>query len=248
MEPQTLVLVGIAFALGGILKGATGAGAPIIAVPVLTSLFDVTLAIAVFVLPNILLNCWQAWQNRHVEFPRKFGTSFALAGAAGAAIGTYVLAAFSSKFLVTSIAVVLLLYIVLRLTNPALRLPFSLAQRIVVPTGAVAGILQGATGLSAPVSITFLSAIDLERPQFLFVISLFFLSLGVVQLPLQVAFGIMTWDLLLLSALALLPMLIAMPIGMQIGRRISRQTFDKVLLAVLSLLALRMLLGVFNVV
>ena len=51
-----------------------------------------------------------------------------------------------------------------------------------------------------------------------------------------------------LSALALLPMLIAMPIGMQIGRRISRQTFDKVLLAVLSLLALRMLLGVFNVV
>ena len=200
VEPQTLVLVGIAFVLGGILKGATGAGAPIIAVPVLTSLFDVTLAIAVFVLPNFLPNCWQAWQNRHVEFLRKFGTSFALAGAAGAAIGTYVLAAFSSKFLVTCIAVVLLLYIVLQLTNPALRLPFSLAQRIVVPTGAVAGILQGATGLSAPVSTTFLSAIDLERPQFLFVISLFFLSLGVVQLPLQVAFGIMTWDLLLLRA------------------------------------------------
>ena len=36
-DMQTLVIVGLAFALGGILKGATGVGAPLVAVPLMTS-------------------------------------------------------------------------------------------------------------------------------------------------------------------------------------------------------------------
>ena len=36
-DSQTLLIVGLAFALGGILKGATGAGAPLVAVPLMTS-------------------------------------------------------------------------------------------------------------------------------------------------------------------------------------------------------------------
>jgi uncharacterized membrane protein YfcA len=54
MEPENLALIALALALGGILKGATGAGAPHLAVPVLVVLRDVQFAVAVFVMPNII--------------------------------------------------------------------------------------------------------------------------------------------------------------------------------------------------
>ena len=54
-----LIYAAGAFFTGGILKGATGAGAPIIAIPILTFLFDVPTAVASFTLPNLLSNLWQ---------------------------------------------------------------------------------------------------------------------------------------------------------------------------------------------
>ena len=60
IDLQTMVIVGVAFAMGGILKGATGAGAPLIAVPVMTSFVDISFAVAVFVVPNLVTNLIQS--------------------------------------------------------------------------------------------------------------------------------------------------------------------------------------------
>ena len=61
MDPLAIALAALAFACGGILKGAIGAGAPVIAVPILALLYDVPLAVALFTLPNLLSNSWQGW-------------------------------------------------------------------------------------------------------------------------------------------------------------------------------------------
>ncbi|WP_346909097.1 hypothetical protein [uncultured Roseibium sp.] len=53
----------LACVLGGLLKGATGAGAPVIGVPVLAALTDVQFAVAVFVTSNLLTNVNQAWRT-----------------------------------------------------------------------------------------------------------------------------------------------------------------------------------------
>jgi len=50
-----------ALALGGTLKGATGMGAPLTAIPVMTALFDVRLAVVVMLLPNLYTTLWQLW-------------------------------------------------------------------------------------------------------------------------------------------------------------------------------------------
>ena len=85
MSPETLLLVFLAFGLGGVLKGATGAGAPFLAVPIMSILVDVPFAVAVFLLPNLASNGWQVFRYRR-DFPgRGFALSFALAAMAGAA-------------------------------------------------------------------------------------------------------------------------------------------------------------------
>ena len=65
MPLSAIAIVFVCLALGGILKGATGAGAPILAVPALAMLFDVQFAVAIMVMPNLLTNAWQAWRFRH---------------------------------------------------------------------------------------------------------------------------------------------------------------------------------------
>ena len=61
-DPSPLALAALALFLGGVLKGATGAGSPIVAVPILSLLYSVPFAVSVFVLPNLLSNLFQSWK------------------------------------------------------------------------------------------------------------------------------------------------------------------------------------------
>jgi uncharacterized membrane protein YfcA len=245
MSTELLILVFCAFVLGGILKGATGVGAPFIAVPLMAILVDVPFAVAVFLIPNIVSNAWQVWSYRS-DFPdRTFSLRFAFAGAAGAFIGTFMLVLLSSGMLTTSIALVVLAYVVFRLLNPGVTLPWEAAKRTVIPFGAIGGVFQGAIGLSAPVAVTFMSAVGLPRAQFIPIMSLYFLLMAITQLPTQITLGVMSLERLLYSCLAVIPLLAGMPIGEYLGSRISKLFFDRIILALLTLLALRLLANSF---
>ena len=89
---QTLVIVGLAFALGGILKGATGVGAPLVAVPLMTSFYDVRFAVAVFVLPNLITNLLQMFIYLHALKHRLFLFALCCAAGIGALVGSLTLA------------------------------------------------------------------------------------------------------------------------------------------------------------
>ena len=53
MAVDAIIYISCAFFLGGLLKGATGVGAPFVAVPVMVMLFEAQFAVACFVMPNI---------------------------------------------------------------------------------------------------------------------------------------------------------------------------------------------------
>ena len=94
--------------------------------------------------------------------------------------------------------------------------------------GTLGGVRQGAAGISAPISITFLNSIRLDRSQFIATISLFFFVVGFIQLPIQVWYGIMNWELFIQSCVAVLPLTVFMPVGAMIGKRLSPIVFDRV--------------------
>lgn len=239
---MAVLFAAIGFALGGLLKGATGAGAPIIAVPIIAMFYDVRLAVTVFAMPNLLANVWQAWSYRQHRLPGRFPLAFSIAGGVGAGLGTVLLANLPGTALTLVVAIATLAYIAFRFLRPAWVLPFKLAERLAVPAGTLAGMLQGAAGISAPVSITFLNAMRLERPQFIVTISAFFTTIGIVQIPMLVAYGFMTWKLFAVSVAALMPILAFMPVGSWLAQRLSREVFDRLVLVVLAAIAVRLIL------
>ena len=214
--------------------------------PVLALVFDVQTAVALFVVPNIATNGIQLIQYRKADKKRKFSWAFAIAGLVGAGVGTALLATLSSGTLMLTVALVVVIYICFRLARPQWKLDMSWANRLVVPMGTLGGILQGAAGISAPISITFLNAIRLDRPQFIATISLFFFLFCFSQLPLQIWYGIMNWERFIQSCAAVLPLIAFMPVGAMIGKRLSPVVFDRVMLGLLALLAARMIWNFFS--
>jgi len=236
-----LAIAFFCLAAGGVLKGATGAGAPVLAVPALAMMFDVRVAVVTMLVPNLLTNVWQAWQFRRDRLPNRFVVAFALAGAAGVIGGTVMLAAFSPRMLLLIVAIAVLLYIGARLARPDLLLGRELATRLAIPAGAVAGLLQGSGGLSAPVSLTFLNAMGLTRTHFISTVSIFFAVMTAAQVPMMGALGLLSWQGLALSFLAMFPILAFMPVGAALAKRFSKEAFDRAILALLTVLAVKLI-------
>ncbi|MBP0482877.1 sulfite exporter TauE/SafE family protein [Sagittula salina] len=235
-----LIWVAVALGLGGILKGATGAGAPVIAVPVIALYFDVPTAVAVMVLPNFATNLIQSWKFRAHLPAGRFPWLFAGGGFVGAWIGTVMLAHVAPQILLMMVAAVVFLYIGFRLARPDWALSRAVADRVVFPTATVAGVLQGATGVSAPVSITFLNAMRPERAVFVATISLFFLAMTLVQIPAMTWYGLLTPSRALGSAAALVPIVAAMPLGAALAKRLPKEVFDKTILVMLACVAAKL--------
>ncbi len=237
----TLIAIFTAFALGGILKGATGAGAPIITIPVIAAFYDVRIAVIIMVIPNLLTNIGQLYQFRKTILPSFFTVSFALGGGIGAFLGTILLVSLPIKILTLSVAIIVIIYILLKIAVPSWKLVYGKAKKLVFIMGAGGGILQGSAGLSAPISITFLNSMKLERNQFIPTISVYFGVMSIFQMPTLYYYDFLNLEIIIVSVMSTIVLMCFMPLGSWIAKSISKEAFDKVTLILLGFIALRII-------
>ena len=171
-----------AFALGGTVKGATGAGAPVIAIPVIAIFFDVQLAVIIMAVPNLISNLLQIIHYRKVEINRVAVTRLTFSGALGCIFGTFILTNAAAHFLEIIVALSTIFYISIKLLKPKLILPEHLSNSLSIPIGLAGGVIQGSAGISAPIALSFLNAMKMSRESFIFTISSFFGSMAAVQI------------------------------------------------------------------
>ena len=240
-DPVIIIAIFIAFALGGILKGATGAGAPIVTIPVMAAFYDVRIAVIIMVIPNLLTNIGQLYQFRKTILPRFFTISFALGGGIGAFLGTILLVNLPIKILILSVACIVIIYILLKLIVPSWKLNYIKAKKLVFLMGAGGGILQGSAGLSAPISITFLNSMKLERNQFIPTISVYFGVMSIFQMPTLYYYDFLNLEIIIMSCISTIVLMAFMPFGSWIAKSVSKDSFDKITLILLGFIALRII-------
>jgi len=232
-----IIAILVAFSLGGILKGATGAGAPIITIPVIAAFYDVRIAVIIMVIPNLLTNIGQLYQFRKTILPKFFTLSFALGGGVGAFLGTILLVNLSIKILTLSVAFIVITYIFLKIMVPSWKLTYKKAKKLVFLMGSFGGVLQGTAGLSAPISITFLNSMKLERNQFIPTISVYFGVMSIFQMPTLYYYNFLNLEIVLVSCISTLVLLSFMPIGSWIAKSVSKRSLIKLILILLVFLA-----------
>ena len=116
-----------------------------------------------------------------------------------------------------------------------------MAHKLNIPIGFLAGFLQGAFGISAPTTLTFLSAIKFERAEFIIIVSVFFMTMSAIQLPTLYYLGLMKAEHLIVGLLAIIPLMGFMPVGAFFLRHATPKLFDKVILIILVGVAIQLL-------
>lgn len=246
MDIATLTVIFLAVGAGAIAKGATGMGMPLIAIPFLAAWFGLQHAIVVMLVPVLVSNIWQIWRFRHARHDDRLGflKPMLIACALGVVVGTGFLAVVPARGLALTLGVLLLGYLALRLSRPHFVVGPLAAKRWALPAGLGSGLLHGATGISAPIGVTFIHAMRFERDQHVYAVSAMFLVLAVVQAPSLWVTGILRPEWLLQGAFALLPTFIFMPVGQWLAGKLSRAAFDNMILVFLGVIGVKMVLGI----
>jgi len=242
LDFQTVIIMIVAFALGGLVKGATGAGSPVIAIPVLTVFFDAKLAVAIMAVPNLFSNLVQIKQFRRSVENLTFSLKLSAFGTLGCLGGTLFFILTSTRIIELLVAIITVLYVVLSFKKNSKKLSQQFAKKMIPPIGLLGGFVQGTCGVSAPIALAFLNAIGMKRAEFIFTISCFFGAMAAIQIVSLSFFNFMTWQLFLLGLLSLAPIFLGMSLGDRLTKKISSQSFEKLILVFLILLSLQIFL------
>lgn len=229
-----LVAAAVAVLFAGLTKGVTGMGLPVIATPVLAALYDLPTALAVIVPPTVLSDLPLLWAFRRERGQTPRILPLMVAGALGVIPGTLILVNVDPGTLAGVLGVVILVFVIISWFRFLPRLGDRMARRWAPGVGLVAGLMQGATGSSAPVVTVFFFQLNLSKAAFLFLTNLYFLIVDTSQLANLLWQGVYTSRLALLSAAA---SCLAMPVlllALRMQHRISDVLFRKAVLAVLA--------------
>lgn len=238
-DQPDLVWVLFGFFAGGLVKGVIGLGMPFIAIPVIASVSDVPTAVGIVAAPSILPNIMQLWVYRmHMERPLTIAL-ICIATLIGTAVGVHLLVQIDKQLINQLLGLLLLAYIATRILNLQPRLSPLRGAQLAFPTGILSGILGGMTGISAPITLTYLLSLRLKKYGFIFFASAFFATIGSAQAIFYINANLITFQTAAISCFALIPIFLGMKIGGFAVRFISESFFEKIIFGVLTILAVK---------
>ncbi len=239
-----LAVIAVALAAGGFVKGISGIGMPIVAIPIMAGAVGIERAVLVLVIPGIVLNGWIAWQERKHRADTPEMPIILLAGCVGVFGGSWLLYIATERFLSIVLVLWIAVYIGMRMFTPDITLSAAIRGRLAPVIGMIAGLCQGSTGISAPVLATWMHSMKLRPDSYVYAITLPFMVLAMAQLVSYMSIGMYTPRLYLESMLAIVPALFAIPLGVRVRALINQQIFDWIVLLMISLIGVRLVYNV----
>lgn len=237
MDATTVVIVALSVAAGSVLKGVTGVGGPIIAVPVLAAVVGVERAVVVMSIPGLAMNLYLLWRFRRAAHETRDLPVLAVTGTVGVALGVWALASLDDRVLSALLAGAIILYLLVRLAKPTFEIPPTTSRVLSPVVGFGSGVMQGSTGISAPIVATYVHGFNLPRDGYVLAVSVLFAVFSMAQVAVIGSVGLYTPTLLAESLLACVPAVALLPVGDAIGRRLSAGSFNGIVLASLAALA-----------
>ena len=244
LSAQATLVIVFALMAGSFVKGITGMGLPLVAIPVMASFLGVEHAVVIMVIPSIVINGCLVWRHRDCakqvpEMPRLL-----LAGCFGVPLGAWFLYAASDRVVSTVLAAWIGVYLLLRLIHPSFNLSLRSRFRLAPVTGFCAGAFRASTGIAGPVIGTYSHALRLEPRAYVYAVTTPFMVMALAHFIALVSFRVYTPSLLLESLLALVPAVLGIPLGTSLAGKIKRQVFDKIILILLFVMGLKLLYNV----
>lgn len=236
-----LAIVITAMAVGAFVKGVTGSGLPQLAIPAIASFVGVEPAVVIMSIPGVVTNSWLIrvyWDHRGEtrDLPVLLVT-----GSVAAVAGTWLLRSLDEDILSLILGGMVVVYIGIFFFHPTLKLGPGVTRRLSPLAGSVAGLLQGATGISGPLVTTYLHSFRLSRQAYIFSITTIFQVFAMVQAVMLAVLGLYDSERLGLGLLSLIPIMILLPLGTAAAQRLPHKVFDLAVVTVMGVSAVKLL-------
>lgn len=245
MDVAELILIVAVSAFSFWVKGITGFGGPLLAIPMLAPFIGVEESVVVITFSNVVSNVMLLWTNR--EGAKGHGPLLArllIVGAATTVVGTVLLTVLNEAVLAVFLAASVFLYIALALTRPEFSLTADQGLLLAAPAGAVGGLMHGALGNSGTVFASFYHSLKLPRADFVFLLSITFLAFGLMQIGTLAQLGSFGEDRVIQATIVVAPVVLATRLGERFASRLSPKAFGRLVLALLAFAAIALLVGV----
>ncbi len=242
MTPGQIVVVLLAAVVASLVKALLGSGYPLILVPAIALFLTVEDAVVIVAPANVALNLVIAYELRRYH-DRSSGQSWFVASAVlGAAIGTLLLPVLPDRALRLTLVIVIGLFVVNRLRRVERNLAPATARRFTPIVGGIAGLFQGAAGVSGPIVAPWYLSLGLDRETFVYSVTVVYgLSSGMQLLVISTS-GLFTTERLVLG-LVLVPLSLAVtPAGSRLRGRIQPVLFERLVIGVLVLSAISLVI------
>ncbi len=233
----TLVVIALAFFVGGISKGVTGMGLHLVAVPVMASTIDPRIAIAMMLAPSVTANGWMV--IRGGRFREVLGRFWPLLPCMVifTLLGAQLLVRVDAKVASLLLGAAVILFCLTQITPLNVRVSRRHERWAGPAAGTLAGVMGGTTNFFSPPLAAYLVALKLPKELFVASITFFFL---VTAAPLQGSLavsGVLTLEIVAASAIAAIVVQAGVFAGIAIRGLVGQATFQRVLVAVLLLIA-----------
>lgn len=238
--PEIFALILAVYLLGGVIKGALGFGLPTVAITVLPFLVPAQEALALNALVILATNAQQIAQAGALRPGFAAAWPMMIGMAITVPLGAFFAAIISAKTLMAILGVFVLAFVVISYLRPTLRIPPGRARPIGFGMGLVAGFVGALTTSPGSIFVTYAVSLHLPRPVYMAALGCIMMPFGIVLVGSYVWVGILDWERLPGSLLVIVPGVLGVWLGNMLGRHIEVETFRRIVLALLALLAAMM--------
>jgi len=241
-EYSTLAIISAAIFIGGIVKGVSGIGLPIVTIAVVVNFVPAPVALAIVVIPILVTNLWQAVRAGNLFAPFREFEPMILCFVVCLVITAHLIVNLDTKTMFGALGICVTIFSLSNFIRPPAK-PLSLATRTwAAPlAGILGGILGGVSTIWGPPMMMYLVLLKLPKDIWVRVIGMVWF-VGSVPLTLSYwANGILNEQTLPLSIYACIPGMAGILVGERLRNLIDQETFRKFLLAALFFIGINLI-------
>lgn len=231
----------LALAVGSLIKGIAGLGLPLVAIPVMSTFIEVDHAVAIMVIPGVVLNGYLLWAYRAHAVRIANLPAMVIIGIVTVVLGAWILSVVPDKYLIMFMAFWVGGYLISLAFKEKLGAGLRFGRNGPLIVVGLAGVIQGSVGTSGPVFAPYVHSLKLTQPQYVYVVSIIFQIFAITQLASFIWFGLIDTERVLHSVLACIPIAIFLPFAVWLSRYFSDRSFNVIIVLVLIAIEARLI-------
>jgi uncharacterized protein len=241
LSPWAIAALTAVFVLGGVVKGVTGVGLPLVLVPLTALFLDMPVTVALLTVPMVATNVTQAMEGGGTLPAIRRLLPILGFVVIGLLIGVHLLLSIDRRRLSLILGISFLALAAMLLLMPRVRIGDRAARLAGPVVGLAAGVLGGMSAMFGPPMIAYLVGRGTNPDSFVKQMAIFAFTASLAMLLALGGSGTMSAADVAVSAVAIVPIQAGMPLGRWLRRRTRPQWFRIAVLAVLALGGLDML-------